>query len=445
VGRFAASPAGLSRLSAAFGSLGHHQEAARAARHALALQPDLEEALRSLLINLPMTSDATNRTEAIEIGKALASKTHNPSDWALLSRALNRDGQLEEAIKVARHALSLAPNSEEAFRSLLINLPLTSDPKNRTEAIEVGKALTSRTNDPSDWALLSRALSRDGQLEEAIKVARHALSLEPDLEEAFRSLLINLPMTSDARNRTEAIEIGKALASKTDNPSDWALLSAAYGQNGQYTESVESAIAALKLDPRCTQAYQGLAMILGKAKGQEAERLRGLVLTKVGISDDALREAVASNPNDSNMWRLLTWSLTDKGQCSNAALIASNALNNDPELHEVVFSVDEELRDPCPDEALHLLSDLIAIDGRRRRYWNFRGVLNRDLGQFEVACLDHKRALTLDPRYPDAWYALGRTYETMGRHGDACAAYSRALVLKPGYIKALHRKQALGC
>jgi tetratricopeptide (TPR) repeat protein len=269
--------------------------------------------------------------------------------------------------------------------------------------------------------------------------------LQPDLEEAFRSLLINLPLTSDPKNRTEAIEIGKALTSKTNDPSDWVLLSAAYGQNDQHMQSVESAIAALKLDLKCTQAYQSLAMSLGKAKGQEAKLLRAFVLTKVGVSEDALREAVASEPKDSNMWKLLTWSFSDKGQCSKAVLSASNVLENDPPLHGVILTVVEELRDPCPDEALHLLARLIAIDGTRPKYWNVRGVLNRDLGKLDEACLDHEKALSLDPDYPDAWYALGRTYETMGKSGDACAAYSRALVLKPNYTKALRRKQALGC
>jgi hypothetical protein len=59
------------------------------------------------------------------------------------------------------------------------------------------------------------------------------------------------------------------------------------------------------------------------------------------------------------------------------------------------------------------------------------------LGSYEEAVACYRECLRLDPRHPEAWYNLGRTFSDAGQPLQAVEAYTRQLELHPRHLSAL--------
>jgi len=77
------------------------------------------------------------------------------------------------------------------------------------------------------------------------------------------------------------------------------------------------------------------------------------------------------------------------------------------------------------------------MDPNYSEYHNERGSVYLQMGRFDEAIADYRKAIEVSPPYPEAWTNLGQCYRRMGRFPDAAEAYSRALDLDPHFRLAL--------
>ena len=87
-------------------------------------------------------------------------------------------------------------------------------------------------------------------------------------------------------------------------------------------------------------------------------------------------------------------------------------------------------------EADALYSNVCKSDGTDTDAWVMRGIINRKLGEFNVAEACCRRALAIHPKLATAHHALGAALQCQGRMDEAIASYRRALQLLPDYAEA---------
>jgi Tfp pilus assembly protein PilF len=68
--------------------------------------------------------------------------------------------------------------------------------------------------------------------------------------------------------------------------------------------------------------------------------------------------------------------------------------------------------------------------------WNFLGVVHKKAGRLEEATKAFKKAIKLNPNYPDSYNNLGVNLKDQGRLEEAIDAYKKALSIKPDYAEA---------
>lgn len=87
-------------------------------------------------------------------------------------------------------------------------------------------------------------------------------------------------------------------------------------------------------------------------------------------------------------------------------------------------------------EADALYSSVCKSDGTDTDAWVMRGIINRKLGEFNVAEACCRRALAMQPRLATAHHALGAALQCQGLMDEAIASYRRAIHLQPDYAEA---------
>ena len=121
-------------------------------------------------------SDRWPETAAAQRG-ALTIRPDDPDVLAQLSAALARIGEHDEAMRLNVRAIHLAP--ESSLHHHIGGLFAMSE--RWPEAVELQRrALKLQPDDSKALAMLSDALARTGQIEEAITIAQQAIELMPE-------------------------------------------------------------------------------------------------------------------------------------------------------------------------------------------------------------------------------------------------------------------------
>jgi lipoprotein NlpI len=76
--------------------------------------------------------------------------------------------------------------------------------------------------------------------------------------------------------------------------------------------------------------------------------------------------------------------------------------------------------------------------------WTQKGIMNNNLGKYELAVTDLNRALEMDPEYVLAYNGRGMAYLEMERYDEAVSDFETAISLDPGFSLAyFNRGEAL--
>lgn len=99
--------------------------------------------------------------------------------------AFNRNGNIEEAVKLLVQALAVHPNFQDGLKELG---KLYMDEKDWVKAAAVYKHLVELTNDPVDFSHLGLSLYKASEFEEAARAYQAAITLDPARSQRYISL-----------------------------------------------------------------------------------------------------------------------------------------------------------------------------------------------------------------------------------------------------------------
>lgn len=180
---------------------------------------------------------------------------------------------------------------------------------------------------------------------------------------------------------------------------------------------------ALELQPDFVEALQGRAELLLSHVAQELEA--GALPT--AAADEAiqrLRHAAKLQPGAPAVLNPLARAYFQRGRVAVAA-------GEDPAAFDAAaLKLFDALVQGVPGQATHILNRSYA-----RLMWGLRAQAGGKPGtEHLTACLaDVERALTLNPRMPNAHHRKGLCLHALGRHGEAIAAFEAALALDPSH------------
>ena len=266
-----------------------------------------------------------------------------------LGAALDKKGQIDEAISQYQEAIRLKPNYADAHN----NLGIALNKKGQIdEAIsQYQEAIRLKPNYADAHYGLGAALDKKGQIDEAISQYQEAIRLKPDYADAHYGLGIALDKKGQIDKAISQFQ--EAIRLKLDYAEAHYNLGTALGMKGQIDEAISQFQEAIRLKPNYAEAHYNLGTTLGM-KGQideainqyqEAIRLKpdyadaldnlGVTLVAKGRLDEAIenyRKAIQINPNRPETFFHLGMTLGQLGRTREAVAQYREALRLNPNL-----------------------------------------------------------------------------------------------------------------
>jgi len=215
------------------------------------------------------------------------------------------------------------------------------------------------------------------QPDKAIGLFLAAKNLAPD--SAGPSMALGMLMSGIGKCDEAITHLEESLFRQPGNMTIAGQLTRCYLRLGRASEAAELAIRSAELNP----ADPNLQLIAGEAS------------MAAGRPEDAipfLRQSIADGKGTASAHLLLTVALQDRGRTAEAAEVAKSYVKLAPEDAQGWFNV---------------------------------GLLQIETSRLDSALKSLKRAVSLKPNYPEAYYNLGRVYDGLGFSEDAIQAYRR--------------------
>jgi Flp pilus assembly protein TadD len=314
-----------------------------------------------------------------------------------------------------RFALAILALAGAGLAGVIAFAPFDREARLRRLDLEaLRRAALARPNDAELFLMLGRRLRQRGDLHRAFVVTRHACDLNhhaPKFVAAMAGALV------DDADYDPAYRLAKDAMTRWPQSGEVrAQLSRVYAGRGYFTDALREAETAVRLAPPCAEAWQSLgnARSLNKRPEQayaaferalaleprDAELLAdyGEALARYGRPAEAeatLRRALALAPHAARPLGLL-----GQFEASRARTAADRAA-----ARELL----ERARARAPEDA-GLQYNLALLDRRD--------------GRDQEAILLLKSCLTQDPRYGEAYLALGQIYQNTGRRAAARQAFA---------------------
>ena len=247
--------------------IGYWQDSEALFRHALEVTENNDMALGNLGIALDRKGQLD---EAISLFReVLRLRPDSPGAHYDLANALGKKGQLDEAIRQYQEAIRLKPDQADAHN----NLGIALDKKGQLdEAIcQYQEAIRLKPDHALAHKNLGIALGRKGQMDEAIRQFQEALRLNADDAEAHYDL--GVALVGKGRMDEAIRQFQETLRLKPDDAQAHNHLGLALGQKSQTDEAIRQFQETLRLKPNHAETHYNLAVALGQ-KGDIVEAIR---------------------------------------------------------------------------------------------------------------------------------------------------------------------------
>lgn len=269
-----------------------------------------------------------------------------------------------------------------------------------------------------------RAL-RGGRKDEAQALARRALAIAPDDPEVLYTAS-DVTWALDDATGTELL-VERAIAhAKERAPAGWHLrLARARARQGKVDDALQGLRTVVALAPEDADGLRELAELLASVGDMSG-------------SIDAWRRVVSLVPNDWGAKNELGTTLMEMGDMDGAeeAFLEARALAPDEPMIEVNRSTLDVRRGRSAD-AVALLEPCVERHPQFAPARAGLGYALRELGRFEEAAAELRRALALLPHDPMLACGLSRTLLEGGAAEEASAVARAILGRRPGHAGAL--------
>jgi tetratricopeptide (TPR) repeat protein len=155
-----------------------------------------------------------------------------------------------------------------------------------------------------------------------------------------------------------------------------------------------------------------------------------------------LRQAVAADPGQTRLHRLLGMALGRLGRNEEALVSIGCAIALEPRRADLYGSrADILVALGRADAAVESYDRALALAPDSVEDWCNRGAVLIDLGRHQDAVASFERAIALAPGFAPAHYNHGNALAALDRHDEALASFDRAIALAPDYADA-HNNRA---
>lgn len=315
-------------------------------------------------------------------------QTPTPNLQTLLEQgiALQRNGQLLEALEHYQQILSLQPKNFDALHLLGL---MAAQTQNYAGAAEfLSRALAIKPNMPEVLNNYANVLKSLNRYPEALHNYAKAVALNPSYAEAY----YNQGNALQDLQRYPAAEQSyqKAIALKPDYSSAYINYGNALLSNQRYAAALQIYEQALALQPNYAELYYNRGNALKYLKQPAA-------------AIDSYRQALQLKPD-----------------YVDAYLNCALALN---ELKQY-------------QEALSICNQALAVKPAQAAIYNHRGQSLTALKQYDAALTDFVQAIELQPNYAEAYNNLGNLQAELKHYSAAQSSYQQALALKPDSVES---------
>lgn len=299
-------------------SLGRLEEAARALREALRIQPDFADAHSNLAIVLQLDGHLDKAYAAYQ--RALRLRPESVADLINLGNILQEWGRLDEAAQYYQSALELMPDNALANNNL--GNVLLAQGLYKQASTSYARAIGCDPSLVEAYYNMGNALKAQREWGGATDCYHKALALRPAYAEVYN----NLGNVLDAQGyASEAIKA--YIQARTLQPSfieAWVNLGNALLKIGKLEAAIATSLQALEL----------------KQREPEIANTLGLACQKLGRVTEAeqwLMLALANKPNDADTYNNLGLTWVDGGKLDAGLAAYRNALAIDPQ-HMTAYS-----------------------------------------------------------------------------------------------------------
>jgi len=198
---------------------------------------------------------------------------------------------------------------------------------------------------------------------------------------------------------------------------------------GKVKEALPFFENALEANPRIAEfwlSYIDALIVLGRIAAAENVFDQAKRMGAEGEAFDQLAQRLDNQSADLNK---------GNSQTVNSDPVSSHAQSHEPDQAQlqslISFYSQGQLQ-----QALAAAHQLLEVFSNSVILHNIMGAVNSDLGQFDAAINNFKRAMNIRPSDPELYYNMGLALHKKGDLGVAIASYQNALKIKPSYAEA---------
>lgn len=370
----------------------------------------------------------------------------DPDVLARLADHQLRTGNPSEAEKLARRALELEPEHDEAWH--VLGLALLEMQRNEEAEEAFRKHVEVVPDHGQAWNDLGLVLRRQGKYSEAEEAFRRQIEVEPEHRYAYANL--GLALWNQGRKEEAEEAFRRDLELDPDDPRTTGNLGVLLLQLDRPGEAEEWLRKAIELNDAGRRELKLRLVEALQAQGRRDEAREILEEVAPGVVNGGASGADstgdgperADDRDGAAEGRVLS-STAERLQELRALLEENRHSQLASTLYELVLRKDRVRRRPDalgrvlmnvadPGRLIDALRSADGDDGRRSVYAQAAASLSLYTGRLEEALEAARRATELDPDDPSGWVLLGRAEYLNVNHTRALFAYRRARELDPG-------------
>jgi len=342
---------------------------------------------------------------------------------------LEKQGQVDAAIKSYRQAVRLSPHNSSALlnlgKALVQTRQFAEAATNLQEALRIQPDLVEAHNN------LGTALLTLGRSDDAVAHYQEALRIRPDYAPAHFNLgaaLAAYPRAGGGRVEEAIAHYQKALEINPDLADAHSNLGLELAGRGKFEEAMAHYQKALEIDPDHADAHNNL----------------GLELARRGQGEEAIahyQKALEIKPDHAEAHNNLGLELAHRGKVEEAIVHYQKALEIKPDYAYAHFYLGNALaRRGQGEQAIAHFQKALEINPNSAEFHLNLGVAlagsqSAGGGHVEEAIAHYQKALEIRPDYANAHFYLGLVLASRGQADEAVAHYQKALEIKPDFLQ----------
>ncbi len=336
-------------------------------------------------------------------------KNAGETQWLNYGNQLWRLFKYDQAINAFNKAVSLNPNSYEAYYNG--GLVLSDQNKDEQAVFAYIKATEINADFYPAWREMGDSFYDLKEYELALKAYNKAIDLNNKDHVLWWSKGSTL---NDLKRYEEAIEAFDTSINLKPHPFAYNNRGNAYYNLKEYEKAISDYKKAIEIDPNYAYAYNGRGNTYYDLKEYEK-----------AISD--YKKAIEIDPNYASAYNGRGATYDDLKEYEKAIDDYSKAIEIDPNDADAYYNrgiTYKNLKEY--EKAIDDYTKAIEIDPNDADAYYSRGITYDDLKEYEKAIDDYSKAIEIDPNYADAYYSRGLSYKQLGNKEKALLDFRKS-------------------